>query len=221
MVKLLQLMQLTDGTLPIGTAAHSFGLESLAEWEFVRPETLEAFLRSYLQEQGPVECLYARAAFSAGVMGRDPAFLCRRLDAIRQPRESREASISLGRRFLSLCQSIASAEDAERLRVAFHEESPHHVLVFGFVGALLGFNEEETVAAFLHQAIAAMVSSAQRLMPVGQRQATALQWAIKVQIVSVVKGSRSLDLNSVGSFLPFLDIASMRHPRLETRLFLS
>jgi urease accessory protein UreF len=43
-------------------------------------------------------------------------------------------------------------------------------LVFGYAGAVLAIAEEMVVAAFLHQAVATVVSSAQRLLPVGQRQ---------------------------------------------------
>lgn len=221
MVQLLQLMQLSDGTLPIGAVAHSFGLESLAEWSVVTPASLESFLHGYLEQQAPLECLNVRAGFTARITRQSPAPFCRRLDAIRQASESREASVSLGRRFLTLCSKILPIDAAGSLESAFRKESAHHVLVFGYVGALLDFDQDETVAAFLHQAIAAIISSAQRLIQVGQRQATALQWTLKPAIVSVVETTRNQDIDSAGSFMPFLDIASMRHPQLETRLFLS
>jgi urease accessory protein len=214
-------MQLSDGTLPIGATAHSFGLESLAEWDMVRPSGLEAFLESYLQEQAPVDCCYLRAAFAAGRKREKTAFLCRRLDALRQARESRDASVSLGQRLMMLASGIVPSDPRDVLQEAFRGESTHQVLVFGYLSALLGFDEDTMVAAFLQQTLAAIVSTAQRLMPVGQRQATALQWSLKSRIVAVMETSRGQDLMRTGAFMPLLDIGSMRHPRLETRLFLS
>jgi urease accessory protein len=66
-----------------------------------------------------------------------------------------------------------------------------------------------------------MVSIAQRLMPLGQHQAAAVQWALKPAIREAAGRSRQLDYRTTGTFLPLLEIASMRHPRLETRLFVS
>ena len=222
MLQLLQLMQLRDGTLPIGAAAHSFGLETLTDWNLVQPSDLDSFIDSYLQEQAPSDCCYVRAAFGAARNSEKPSLLCQRLDALRQARETREASISLGQRLLTLCLDIVSAQVADSLHQAFHNESPHQVVVLGFLGALLGFEEDETAAAFLQQTVAMIVSSAQRLIAVGQRQSMSIQWNKTEQIVSsVVKKSRSEDIFTVNCFMPLLDIGSMRHPRLETRLFLS
>ena len=221
MVQLLQLMQLSDGTLPIGATAHSFGLESLVEWEMVHPAGLEAFLDSYLQEQAPVDCCYLRAAFAAGKKREKTASLGSRLDALRQARESRAASIALGQRLLMLANGVLPVGLGAILEDAFAGESTHHLLVFGYVAALLQFDEDTTVAAFLQQAVASIISTAQRLMPVGQRQATSLQWSLKATIVSVMEASRGRDYMLAGAFMPVLDIGSMRHPRLETRLFLS
>jgi urease accessory protein len=55
LIQLLQLMQLTDSAIPIGAAAHSFGMETLAEWGSVDPDSLQHFIRSYLHEHGLME----------------------------------------------------------------------------------------------------------------------------------------------------------------------
>jgi urease accessory protein len=221
LLQLLQLMQLRDGTLPIGAAAHSFGLETLTEWSLVQPATLDSFIDTYLQEQAPSDCCYVRAAFVAALHSEKPSLLCQRLDAMRQARETRDASVCLGQRLLTLCLDIVSVEVADALRAAFHNESTHQVVVIGYIGALLQFGDDETAAAFLQQTVATLVSSAQRLIAVGQRQSMSIQWNKTERIVSVVKKSRSEDIFTVNCFMPLLDIGSMRHPRLETRLFLS
>jgi urease accessory protein UreF len=63
----LRLMQLADSALPVGAAAHSFGLDPLVAEGSLDVAQLEPFLREYLQEAGDCfgtpQSLYCRATF--------------------------------------------------------------------------------------------------------------------------------------------------------------
>src|SRR5216683_3282336 len=59
----LRLMHLADSALPIGSLAHSFGLESLVARELLSVAGLPEFLRGFLEEAGVLEAVFCREAW--------------------------------------------------------------------------------------------------------------------------------------------------------------
>jgi urease accessory protein len=86
---------------------------------------------------------------------------------------------------------------------------------------VLDFIEESTLVAYLHQSVASLVSACQRLLPLGQTEATRILWNLKPTMIETAKRSLSAHLDDVCCFNPLLDWAAMEHPALGTRLFIS
>src|SRR5947209_7294705 len=109
-LRLLQLLQLADSALPTGALSHSFGLESLVEEGFLKVESLEAFLTEYLKETGLLEATFCRHAFHLDKSGEnfrhDWGILNERISAFKPARESRQGSLSLGRRLVFLALQL-------------------------------------------------------------------------------------------------------------------
>jgi urease accessory protein len=213
---MLKLLQLADSALPIGGAAHSFGLESLVAGNLLDVDTLPGFLVDYLEETGVLEAAFCRAAHRLAQDGGLPAewtALNQRLSARKPAHESRTASLTLGRRFLQLFSAVEStgvpAGDA------------HYATAFGYTGGVLGVEESIAAAVYLQQSVNGLVSACQRLMPLGQHRAARLLWDLKPMILDAVRASGVADSHAVGSFAPVIEIASMRHVALGTRLFIS
>ena len=217
---ILRLLQLADSAVPIGGAAHSFGLESLVGEELLDAGSAPEFFRCYLEESGLLDACFCRASHARS----EPWLaLNRQVAALKPARESRMASATLGRRFLQLAASL-SADSAlsEALSESAEDGGEVHLsTAFGLAGARIGVDAITTGVALLHQSIGAMISALQRLLPLGQSAAAAMLWRLKPLIVETVERSMLLSHRDAPCFAGGLDLASMRHAHLGTRLFIS
>jgi urease accessory protein len=95
-------------------------------------------------------------------------------------------------------------------------------LAIAFAGACLGGDVErrEAVAAFAYTRLAATVSAAMRLMPLGQTDAHALLARTLARVPAVVDAIAARDAGPE-SFTPAMDLAAMSQQYLHSRLFRS
>jgi urease accessory protein len=227
----LRLLQLADSALPIGSTAHSFGLESITIEDDLLVEQLEAFLQDYMTTNGELESVFCRSGHRLAAINDSEQFstqwlnLNTRLSAFKMARESRTASATLGRRFLQL---VGTLEETPRLQQALQTAKTqridiHYSIAFGLVGATLMLDETTTLLAYLQQSLSGLISTCQRLMPLGQNQASGIVWRLKTTLAAIAETSihSAQHPEELTLFTPLLDIGSMRHPTLTTRLFIS
>lgn len=239
-IQLLKLLHLADSAFPIGAASHSFGLETLVADDLLRAPTLAPFLTDLLWESGQAEAFFFRLAYrlcSPGTAVHGPSVpdwvtLNRYVAASKSARESRTASATLGRRFL---QTVVGLEAAPRLQDYVQQANRaavevHYCAAFGLVSGYLDVDETAAVLAYLQQSALGLVSAALRLLPIGQGRASELLWQLKPTIVAVAEASAApltaapswqQALAALSIFTPLVDLGSMRHPTLRTRLFIS
>ena len=225
----LRLLHLADSALPIGSLAHSFGLETLVSAGILQSADLPEFLCGYLQEAGTLEAVACREAFHLA-QTQGETFPAARwieindcLSALKPARESRAASATLGLNFLHAVMGVGDFPVLRKAREASLEfgGQVHQSAAFGLVSGSLAFDEEHAVLAFLHQMCACLISACQRLMPLGQTEATRLLWNLKPVMVEIAADSANLNLDAATCTMPLLDWGAMEHPALATRLFVS
>ena len=181
--------------LPIGSAAHSFGLETLVAEELLTVDVLPGFLRDSLDETGILEAAFCRAAHrQAGV---DWISVNQRLSAHKPAHESRTASLTLSRRFLQLFGTLAGVD--------IPGGDAHYAIAFGYAGRMLGVEEELTSAVYLQQMLNGLVSACQRLMPLGQQRAAHLLWDLKGAILKAARSSALAEPDTATSFTPLVE----------------
>ena len=231
MDKFLTLLQFADGLFPAGAYAHSFGLESYVQsGEISSAEGVEHFLRSYLSGSvAPTDLVALLCAWRAGKQGDLGACIAldETLDAMKAATELREASRQMGRQTLRVANHFADHLTDYGLLTEFGaavaaDLSPcHHAIVFGMIGAAMAWPGPEMARAFLYSNSAALVGAALRLLPLGQLAGQRILWNAGALIATLAGEAQEKNQEDMWSFSPALEIAGMRHARLEARLFRS
>jgi urease accessory protein len=187
-----------------GAYAHSFGLEACVQAGEVRDATgVEAFLRAYLEgSAGPMDAVVLVCARRAAAQRNLEACLAldADLDAMKAASELREASRQMGR---------------QTLRVATH--LPCDPLL----GGALNWDALEMTGAYLYSTSAALVGASLRLLPLGQLAGQHIVWNTQPLIADLAETAQNKLEDDMWSFAPALEIAGMRHARLDARLFRS
>jgi urease accessory protein len=224
---LATLLQFADGLFPAGGHAHSFGLETYVQEGRVQDgDGAAAFVTAYLEgSAGPSDAVavalagdHVRAGDEAGLFALDT-----RIDAMRPAVELREASRQMGRQTLR----VAAALTRDDVLAHFHEQAEagltpgHHPVVFGALSGVLGWTKEAAALAYLHAAAVVVVGAALRLLPMGQLEGQRVLSSVRPLITRLARAAAIASDDDLWGFTPGIDAASMRHARLEARLFRS
>ena len=225
--RLVSLLHFADSAFPTGGYAHSFGLEALCQSGAVADAAgVEQFLGCQLEgSAGPCDATAAAAARRAFAGGDLSA--CRGLDdtleAMKSVREFREGSRQMGRQTLRVAAALTAAPLLQGYLAAVDAGGApgHHAVAFGMAAGALGWEPEETAAAFLYSTTALLVGAALRLLPMGQLEGQRLLWRLHPVIERLAREAAARDPSGMWSFAPGIELAGIRHEGLEMRLFRS
>ena len=224
---LLHILQLTDSAFPTGAFAHSFGLETYVARGIIRTAaTLEEFVaNTLLHTMAPGDGVACVAISRAGADWQDLVQrLDRRLSAMKVVTESRQASRTLGTRFLRTATALFSLPRATSYLAAIDATTAYgHVsLAYGLVCRDLELPEPLALAAWFCHYCASMVSVGVRLIPLGQTAGQELLARLGAPICDAVALALERGVDDMASFAPGQELAGIMHrDALTTRLYIS
>jgi len=227
MDRFLSLLQFTDGLFPAGAYAHSFGLETCVQSGEIRDALgVETFLRAYLEgSAGPTDAVGVLCARRAAATEDLPTCLAldETIDAMKTAKELRDASRQMGRQTLRVATNLSGHPLLEEFSRAVADEiTPgHHSVAFGMMGGVVRWDPLEMTNAYLYATSAALVGAALRLLPLGQLAGQRILWNVRPLVAKLAEEAQGKNQDDMWSFLPALEISSMRHALLEARLFRS
>ena len=230
------LLHLCDSLFPIGGFAHSDGLEAAtAGGAVASADDLQQWMDVLLDESlGRSEALavvLAWHAFTERQTG-DLEALDAEVHALRPSSTARTASRAMGTRLLKTWREIHPELAIDALaRLPAGGRNVAGVagvrvtlpVAFGSICASAGIDARAAAEGFIYTRLAATVSSAMRLMPIGQTEAHALLARTLARVPATLEAidDRLARGERPGAFMPALDVATMAQQHVRSRLFLS
>ena len=223
--QLFYLMQMAGGTFPSGGFSQSWGLETyVAEGAVTDDGSFIAFTETYLEStvarcEGPLMREAYKLAASGDIEG------IKELEelsiAVKVTKESRESSIRMGKAFMRIMADVLNDEVVSELRKQCGAAGITYPVIYGAVCGRLGIDIEEAMKAFVFSTVNGLVQCAVKLVPLGNTQAQQVMQQLYPAMDGAVKCSMTVELDDISNFCPGLDIASINHEFLTTRLYMS
>lgn len=226
-LELLQLLQLSDPTLPIGGFSHSAGLETYVQQGLVHDvSSAEQFITNQVRYNlGYTDAALLSLAYDAAIAN-DPAGIsdldCE-CNALKLPRELREASQKLGLRLLKIFAGLQPADLVKDFlaQVQSGKGNGHYCIAFGVCAAAAGIGKKSALTAFLYNAAVGMVTNSVKLVPLGQQAGQQLLYRLHPLVAAVAGQCMEPDRQMIGMCCTGFDIRSMQHEHLYSRLYMS
>jgi urease accessory protein len=221
--RLLPLLHLCDSLFPTGAFAHSDGLESAtADGRVASAADLGDWMDVCLDEtlarcESPAVKLAWQAFTDREWTTLDA--IDAEVHALRPAAAARDASRAIGGRLVKTWHQLHPHPD---LRHLIEHGPPALTLpvAFGIACASAEITARAAIEGFIYTRLAATVSAAMRLMPVGQHEAHGVL-ASRLTRVPAVVDAVIVERARPASFAPALDIALMTHQYVHSRLFRS
>jgi urease accessory protein len=213
--------QLADSAFPVGSFAHSNGLEATWQQNRVTDRTaLRSFIEASLSQA-------ARASLPLAVAAhREPDRLDRwdaLCDAMLSNHVANRASRAQGMALLATAERIYGGCSLSDLRASARNDGlrAHLAPVFGFVSNALGVDCARTARLFTFLHLRGLISGAVRLGIVGPLEGQTIQAGLSAHAERMARIGAALPVEEAAQTSPLIELISATQDRLYSRLFQS
>jgi len=224
---LLNLLHLSDPTLPIGGFSHSAGLETYVQEKIVKDR---ASATAFITEMLSRNLKYTDAAFVS--MAYDAAEkkdlqkileLDEECTAVKLPMEMRQASKKLGMRLQKIFQPLHKSDLVKTIaeKISAQETSGNYCIVFGLIAQSLQIPKPDALHGFYYNAVAGFVTNCVKLIPLGQQDGQEMLFSLLPSIQQLTAETMDIDIDMIGLCCTGFDIRCMQHEQLYSRLYMS
>lgn len=215
-VALLRLQQCFDSQFPVGTFAHSGGLETYAHLDGFGPDRLESLLRTQVRlgwgRLDLAAAILAHRAPNAEALNR----LAAEVEAWKPIPGQRLAGERVGRRMQVLARRLYPGQTGE-----LDIRPPQAPVVSGALAKRLGLGESAFGVFFAGANLTAALAAATRSMALSPERAQEILTALQPEVAVQVERVRAAPEASLYSATPAHDLRAHQQGYLHTRLFQS
>lgn len=220
-------MQISDSMFPIGSFAHSNGLEAYIQYGVVKDtETVKQYVKNMLEQNIFFnDALFLNKAWRYRTAGQWPQLvqLDKRVTALKSPFEIREASRKLCVRFLKLTMELNPMESSQKYlhEIQNGNLTGHYSIAYGLLAGEIGAPKEKALAAFYLNTLNGIVTNCAKLVPISQTTAQKILFDSLPLIEELVRKQDKVKDNMMGLCCIGQEIKCMQHEKLYTRLYIS
>jgi urease accessory protein len=225
--RLLYLLQVVNSAFPTGAFNHSYGFETLIDsGEIHDVHSFEKICKDWIRYSVVPGDAAAVAHAHRAILANDTAALIsldHMVAAIKLSVEVREASAKTGGAMASTVWEVFAPVGFEGYLNAIKNKEceGHHAVTFGAAAAAMKVSVFDAVLAFIQAALTNLASVASRLIPLGQVDTQRVIHGAWDNLEELVSKACDTPIDSIGTTTISLDIASMHHERLYSRLCMS
>lgn len=217
------LLAWSSPSFPIGAFSYSHGLETAVEWGEVKTrDQLLAYIEGVIAHGGGwADAMFFVHAYRAAHDEVALDEISELAAAFRGSSETALESHQQGAACLKVTR-VAWPHPMLEAYAARHTGRPMaHCVVAALSAAAHGVPLSPAILAFVHATAANLVSAGVRLVPLGQTDGQIALAGLSPIIEAVVRRALASDLDDLGTSAPALELRSMAHETLYTRLFRS
>lgn len=225
----LHLMQIHDSAFPIGSYTQSFGMETYIQQDEVRTKQevvnyCKAYLFHNLMRGDAIIVKAAHRAVQIEDLDR-LVYLEELCHGIKLARESRNGSIKMGKQFLQtilpLAESGMDVLKEWKSKLDQQHVKGHYAVLYGIYTAALDVDVGRAVLTYLYSSVNGLIQNAVRAVPLGQHNGVQALHKLLPAIEEATEDALNCELDDLSNNAIGIEMASMQHEHLFSRLFIS